>query len=72
MTLVDEEKHIYGFILPEYTNMIIFTFENMQQTYDLILVDCNLYVLSETGKGVVEYGEYEDTSGITLNSYLNG
>jgi hypothetical protein len=72
MTLVDPENNIYGFILPEYTNMIIFTFDDMQQTVDLILMDCNYYVLSESGTDVIAYGEYEDTSGIILNSYLIG
>ena len=74
MTLVDETNHIYGFIIPKYTNMIIFNNGGTPQTVDLELVSSNFYILNETAGGdgkftVAKYDTYVDESGLKLNQY---
>lgn len=74
MTLVNEEENIYGFIVPKYTNMIIFNDNGLKQTVDLELVSSNYYILNETagagGKFTVGgYETYVDESGLKLSQY---
>ena len=74
MTLVDAEKNIYGFIVPKYTNMVIFNSNGTPQTVDLELVSSNFYVLNESAGAdgkftVAKYDTYVYESGLKLAQY---